>query len=719
MGVVYRAHDDRLQRDVALKLLPAGTVTDQAARTRFRGEALALSRLNHPNIATIFDFDTRGDRDFIVMELIPGCGLDEKLGGRPLPEADVRKFGMQLAEALIAAHAQGVIHADLKPGNIRLTEDGRLKVLDFGLARIAENLDVTTSNVHLPIAGTLAYMAPEQLQGKIVDERTDIYAAGAVLYEMATGKPPFTAAAPVLAAAILSATLNPPSSHNAALSSAMDNVIMKALDRDANRRYQSARELLVDLERSGLMPGRPQARKRRTIDSIAVLPFVNDTGNAEADYLSDGITEALISRLAPMPKLRVLARSTVFRYKGSTDPVQAGSTLNVGAVLAGRLSQHGNRLTISAELIDVGGGWQLWGAQHSRESEDILSLQDEIATTIVEQLRLNLSASDKRRLTRKSTSSNEAYELYLRGRFQFNQFNEQGIAAARRYFEHAIEKDSEFALAYAGLADCYYKFEQYGVMSSHESRPKARKAAESALLLDNRLAEAHAAMAVVKQNDWDWQAADNSYCRAIKLNPNFSHARHMYSHMLMALGRVDESLGQSERALASDPLEPSMATHLGWHLYFARQYEQAVTQLRNSLELHPSFRPAHDLLGFSLLELGRTSEALAVLERGATLHQTPETLAALGYAYAISGRTEDAQAIVKRMQLRSRSAVQNAYFLALVQLGIGDLDRAMHSLEVAFEQRESNLIYLNIEPKHDPLRTLPAFQELVSRMRLV
>ncbi len=559
MGVVYRAHDERLNRDVALKVLPAGALADGAARKRFRKEALTLSKLNHPNVETVFDFDTEGGMDFLAMELIPGITLDQKLVRGALPEEKVLRLGVQLAEGLVAAHAEGVVHRDLKPGNLRLTPDGRLKILDFGLAKLllpmGETADTASLSETHGVTGTLPYMAPEQLRGEPADARSDLWAAGAVLYEMATGKRPFPqTSGPILTDAILHQTPPLPSAVRPGVLPGLEAIILKALDKDPEHRYQSAKELAVDLRRmsapsaSAVAPaGRPLRRWRlllraaivigllsmlflntRTFDllierttepapagdkesgvglfSVAVLPLVNSTGLAENEYLSDGITEGLINRLSRLDRLRVMARSTAFHYKGKNFDVRsAGREMNVGAVVTGRVQRRGDHLDVQVELVNTSDGSQLWGEQYTRKLSQLIRLQDEIAGDISGRLVSRLTGEERQRLARRETKVPEAYELYLQGRFHWNKRNPAAVRKGLDYFRRAAEKDPDFALAYSGLADSYMLLgsAMTGTEDPREMMPKAKESALAALERDETLAESHATLGYVKAF-YDW-----------------------------------------------------------------------------------------------------------------------------------------------------------------------------------------------------------------------
>ncbi len=649
MGVVYRARDLRLERDVALKVLPAGLLADETARKRFRKEALALSQLNHPNIATVHDFDTQDGVDFLVLEYIVGASLDEKLVAGPLGEKELLGLASQLALGLAAAHEQGIVHRDLKPANLRVTPDGRLKILDFGLAALVRpegDAAATVSMTEGPTAGgTLPYMAPEQLRGDKADARVDLHAAGAVLYEMATGRRAFPQdSATQIIAAILQQMPLPATSLNPRVSPALEGIISKCLDKEPERRYQTARELRVDLERlsapSPLTAPVPRPRPRRwllpagaaalaalallawwalpragqqRIESLAVLPFVNVGTDPNTEYLSDGITENLINSLSQIPKLRVVPRSRVFRYKGrETDTQKIGRELNVRAVLTGRVVQRGDSLNIQTELVDVASDSQLWGRQYNRKFSEIIPVQEEIAKEVADKLHLRPTGEEQKRLTKRYTENPEAHQLYLRGRYYWNRRTTETLKRAAEYFRQAIDKDPTYALAWVGLADCYALYAAYGVLPPTEAAPKAKEAANRALVLDDRLAEPHATLGLAKTvYDWDWSGAEREFKRAIELNPSYATAHYWYSICLGATGRLDEAIAESKRAQEADSLSPNIGTAVGQMFYFARRYDQAIKQHRKTLDMDPNFLLAHWHLAMAYEQAPRHEEAIA------------------------------------------------------------------------------------------------------------
>ncbi|HEU4401880.1 MAG TPA: protein kinase, partial [Candidatus Polarisedimenticolia bacterium] len=594
MGVVYRARDERLDRHVALKLLPSGVLSDEAARRRFRTEALALSRLNHPNIETVHDFDTEEGIDFLVMEYIPGTTLSEIVARGPLEHAEILRVGAQLALGLAAAHEQGVVHRDLKPGNLRLTPDQRLKILDFGLARLVRPFSDTLPTQSLTgidtVVGTLPYMAPEQVRGAPADARSDLYAAGAVLYELATGRRPFPQThGPLVIDAILHQEPESPTRLNPKLSSGLEAVILKALSKDPEARHASARELLEDLERLGdgvprSAPGRRPRRWGRlalalgglgllvllalgidlmvvsggTIDSLAVLPFASAGTDQDAESLSDGLTESIINSVSRLPEVKVIALSSVLRYKGRlVEPDKVGRDLRVRAVLEGRVAHRGDDLVVNAELVDARDRRHLWGEQYNRRFSDIFLVQDEIATHISESLRLNLSGEETQRLTKHYTDNAEAYQRYLKGRYYLNnEYDEAGVRRGIDQFMKAIELDPRYALAFAGLADAYYGLSNL-YLPSTQAMPLSRAAALKALAIDDGLAEGHASIGVVKAfYEWDWPGADQEFRRAVGLDPGDALFHLWYGFSALALGRSDQGLADLKRAQDLDPLSP-------------------------------------------------------------------------------------------------------------------------------------------------------------------
>jgi len=727
MGVVYRAHDERLDRDVALKVLPPGMLSDHMRR-RFRKEAQALSKLNHPNIATVYDFDQEKGVEFLVLEYIPGVTLDQKLAGGALPPSETTHLGIQMAVGLTAAHEHEVIHLDLKPGNLRLTPDGRLKILDFGLAKLlrpaTQIAAAETATSPDAVAGTVPYMAPEQLVGQPVDARTDIYAAGGVLYEMATGRRPFSGVhGPRLISAILHETPKRPSALNPHVSAALENIILKAMDREPKRRYQSAKELLVDLERLTTPVSAPEIaprhRPRAHGWSLAVLPFVNGTNDPAAEYLSDGITESLINGLSQLPKLRVMARTTVFRFKDQhMDPRDIGHELGVRAVLTGRVIQRSSAVNINAELVNVADGSQLWGQRYDRPMSDLIAVQEEISDEITRRLRLRLTRDERKPLNKRYTQDVEAYQLYLKGRYYSDKWTTEGMNRAITYYQQAIEKDPNYAVAYAGLAGAYFGVSSQ-FLSPNDAMPKVREAASRALETDETLAEAHTLLAIVKAfYEHDFPGAEKEFTRALECHFGSALAHQWYAYYLSALGRKEQALTEAKLAEELDPLSGTVNLTLGLCWVMARQYENAIQQMRKTIEVDPNFWLAHLWLGWAYEQTGRHEEAFASLNKAFQLGGSPYATAYLSYLHASAGRRAEAEKIVNALRQQSQQKYVSPHHIAIAYVGLNEKDQALEWLEKAYEFHEEILVFLEVDATWDKIRSDTRFQDLIRRLGL-
>jgi serine/threonine protein kinase/Tfp pilus assembly protein PilF len=743
MGEVYRARDTKLGRDLAIKVLSAAFSADAKRLRRFQQEAQAAGALNHPHIAHIYEIGAAEGQHFIAMEYVEGQSLDRKLAGRPLQTSETVSIGAALADALEEAHGKGITHRDIKPSNIVVTPRGEAKLLDFGLAKISRSMEQEAANeatTHVKTAqgvviGTVMYMSPEQALGQAVDHRTDIFSLGAVLYEMVTGRIPFGGATTTeIIDRIVHAQPDSISRLNYDAPAELERIIRKCLEKDRNRRYQSARELLVDLRNlkrdvsRGELPSeeaKPRAqssarRRGKAIDSLAVLPLDNASADSNMEYLSEGITESIINMLSQLPKLRVVSRSTAFRYKGrDIDPLEVGHELNVRAILTGRVRTVGDSFMIGAELIEVAGDRQLWGAHYSRKLSDIFEVQEEIAREISENLRLRLTGKQRQGLTKRHTENTEAYQLYLKGLHFFNKREVQAYERALECFKQAINLDGNYALAYAGMSDCYANMSGAG-LPSKEAMVKARTAAIKALEIDDTLAEAHTSLAHVNIIfDWDWSEAETEFKRAIELNPNYAEAHHWYSHYLVAMARMGESLAESLCALELDPLNPGMSTHLGWHHLMAREYDRAIEQFRTALELDRSFSPAHIYLGHAYERKGMYAEAIAQFQKGRALYEkNPLFLGFLGHSYAVSGNRDEARKAINKLKEQPGQEFVWPFMMALIYTGLGEKDQAFECLEKAYQDRNDDLIYLKVEPAFDPLRADPRFTNLLRRVGL-
>ena len=770
MGVVYRAMDRRLDRSVALKFLSEELSRDAQAVERFHREARAASALNHPHICSVYDVGEHGGRHFIVMELLDGASLSTHIARGPLPVANVLAVGAQIAEALEIAHARGIVHRDIKPANIFVTRQGAAKLLDFGVAALVAPSSRTQATTMAQVTqagevvGTLAYMSPEQVRGEALDVTSDLFSFGVVLYEMATGRQPFQGATSgVILEAILNRVAPAPVSLNRHVPAGLEAIIEKALEKERGLRYQSAREMRADLQRlqrdlegarrrvasvpaPAATPSRPRRRalfaalaaaglsvlaaggwfawrtaSADSIDSLAVLPFVNGSGDPDREYLTDGLTESLINNLSQIHTLRVSARSSVFRYKGKeVDPQQVGRDLRVRAVLSGRLLQRHDRVVIRAELVDVANGAQLWGQEYSRSAADVFTLQENLSAEISEKLRLRLSAEEERQLGKRHTDDPVAYELYLRGRLHWNKRNIPDIRKAIEYFNRAVAEDPRYALAYAGLADAYNLASFFNYSPPHDVMPRARAAAAKALEIDERLAEAHISLAYVNFTyDWDYPAATRHFERARALNPAVV-ANHVYYPFYLTIGgRHEEAIRTADQAIELDPLSAALSHNRAVQLALARRYPAAVEECRRTIELDPGMAVAYEVMGAAYAAQGEYSQARPLMERAVKLNPANTvSVALLGYVDGRLGERKRALQVLRELEERARERYVPAFSFAVLQVGLGDIDRAFEWLDKAYAERYNRLAYLRVEPTWDPVRADPRFDALQRRIGL-
>jgi serine/threonine-protein kinase len=765
MGVVYRARDERLDRDVALKVLPPGALADEITRKRFRLEALTLSRLNHPNIATVHDFSDHEGGDFLVMELIQGETLDEKILGAPLPERDVLRLGMQLAQGLGAAHVEGVVHRDLKPGNIRITPDGRLKILDFGLATLRqlewnEKADTSDLGDSSLVAGSPPYMAPEQLLGEVVDARSDIYGAGAVLYEMVTGRRPFAEShGPRLVDAVLHAPPVPPRDLNARLSPGLEAIVLKCLDKDPSRRYQSARELLVDLERLSVPTSpitRPQPRARRThagwaslsvaavtavligtgpvargflgnglegatIRSLAVLPLENQSGDPSQEFFADGMTDALIADLSQVGSLRVISRTSSMRYKGARKSLpEIARELDVEALVEGSVVRAKDRVRITAQLVHVPTDQNLWARSFEGRPEDIIDLQREVARSVAREVNAKLTPGERGRLASPGPIDPEAHEAYLRGRHLYDTGEMPNLEKAIAHFNQALARAPGFAPAHVGLAQAHVYLATEYVQVPGERFELAKQSLERALKIDPDLAEAHAALAYARLVlDRDYRGAENEFRKAQALKPGLAESRSEYGWYLAAVGRLDEALTEMRQARQQDPLSPFANVAVATILMYQRQDAAAVHEFERILELYPDFYVAHYGLGRVHAQARRYDQAVSEFEKA--LERSPRSahiLADLAQVHALAGRMREAQGCLQRWRETGEASLQKQEQAARVYAAMGDKERAFELLERAFEARSPSLAFMKVDPRLDPLRSDKRFESLLRRLGL-
>jgi serine/threonine-protein kinase len=812
MGEVYLAQDtSELGRTVALKILSNEVAGNKDRLQRFVREARTVSNLNHPNILTVHEFGTDESTSFMATEFVDGVTLRQHVSHRRLKLLEVLDVAIQIVAALNAAHEAGVTHRDLKPENVMVRRDHIVKVLDFGLAK---HSDPTPKNqidseagtkvlVHTEpgiVMGTVSYMSPEQSVGREVDQRSDIWSAGVVLYEMISGNLPFTGKdihRQIIA--IQEVEPAPLSQQVEGVPERLEEIVTKCLAKEKDERYQSAKDLLIDLrnlrrkldvdaeiertvapnlrstsagasqtstprtysaagvtipERANptssaehIVTGIKQhrlalglaalvllvsviglglylrrAKNEDSIKSIAVMPFENRSGNADSEYLSDGLAESLIYRLSQLPDLKVSPTSSVKRYKGKeVDAQKIGSELGVSAVMTCRMMQRGDNLTLSVELIDVRSNKLIWGEQYERKLSELLTTQREIATEIAQNLKLKLTGEGEQKLAKKYTDSSDAYQLYLKGTFHYGKRTKEDLQKAIDYFQQAIKLDPQFALAYVGISQTYSTMTSYSYISPKDGFSQAKPAAQKALEIDPSLADAHAALALeLATYDWNWSEAEREFKRAVELNPNVAFIHYQYGlSYLVPLKRTDEGIQEIKRALELEPLSIPMNANLGGAYMYARQSDAALEQAKKTFDLDPTHVTARVWLETIYLSRGMYSETLALID--ATLKAHPSDVYSLNYAayaYAKMGRRPEAEAALNKLREVEKTEPVDSYDFAIVYVGLGDKERALAELEKNFEERGFYMSFLQVDPLMDPLRDDPRFKSLVKRVGL-
>ncbi|HKB67507.1 MAG TPA: protein kinase [Pyrinomonadaceae bacterium] len=783
MGEVYLALDTKLDRKVAIKVLRPDWVEEEHLKKRLLREAQAAAKLDHPNICAIYDVNEADSATFIVMQYIEGESLAEKMERQPLELSSALAIVEQAAEGLAEAHAHGIVHRDIKPHNMMLTPRGQLKILDFGLAkqmRSSDSVDqeaATATLLSTPglVVGTMPYMSPEQVQGETLDASSDIFSLGVTLYEMLAGKHPFKhKSAAVTMSRILLGEPIPTEQFQARVSPELQTLLSKMLRKDKALRYQSAEDLLTDLRQLPAKPSPSQSTETtrlkqsstkqtlaaRTLskvrrhkwavlasalalivlavaigrfistdrlDSLAILPFSYSSSdpqlmaNPDREYLSDGLTDSIINNLSQLKNLKVIARSSVFSYKGKNlDPQTIGRQLNVRAVLGGHIEQAGDELTINVELMDVQANRSIWGNTYQRKTADIQSVQKEIASNVSEQLRLKLTGADQTQLAKTYTQSGEAYEAYLKGRYHWNKRTDEGFKLATNFFQEATDKDPNYALAYAGLADCYTLRSDYGFLAPKEGYALAKGFVTLALKNDDSLAEAHTSLASIKAvTDWDWQGAENEYRRAIELNPKYATAHHWYATQLLLQGRLDQALQEIKIAQQLDPLSLGINKDFSVILLYAGDYDKALEQCRQTLEIEPHFGAMSTYIA-QIYELQQKySEAVIELEKThAADPNDTEVTYGLGQAYALVGKRTEALKIANEL---NQPAKQNVFLpkeAAYLYVLLGEKEQAVAILQKAAENHYLPVAEVNTDPRFAELRKDPRLVELLQKIKL-
>ncbi len=738
MGEVYRATDTRLGRDVAVKLLPIGVAGNQQALERFRREARLVASLNHPGICTLYDLGDHNGQPFLVLELLDGTTLGAHIGGRHRPVDEIGLIATELADALDSAHKRGIVHRDLKPANIIITARGHAKILDFGVATLAQEPLGATLATAAPLTGdgaavgTLAYMAPEQVRGEIVDQRADLFALGLVLYEMASGRPAFTGTTTgVLADAVLNHEPAALRTFDPAFPAPLEAIIVKLLEKDRELRYQHAADVRADLKRfrrdtgqvqpaSGAASSTPAMPRPGEPPSLVVLPFADLSPGHDQQYFCEGMANEIMTALSALTSLRLASRTSAARcHEKGLDIGEIGRQLKVQTVLEGSVRKAGNRLRIAVQLTKVDDGYQLWAERYDRDMDDVFAVQDEIASAIADRLRVKL-ATDGGVQVAPGTESLEAYNQYLQGRYHWARRNRWRTQVALESFTKAVAIDPNYAAAHAGIADCYTVMAVYSVRPSVELRDAARTAAERALQLAPALAEAHHSMGGVRIFlEWDWPGGEASLRKARALNPRLAISAAHLGLALITLGRFEEAAESDQLAVTLEPDSALIANVASSHYLWLGQFERAYELAERSLALEPDGAFAHCLHANALRFLGRTDEAIQSAERGVeTGERQPVLLSALGQAYATARRVADADRILAELTARSaHQYIAPSYFLD-IHAALGGRDEACHWLERAYADRNGLLVRLGSSPEFDLIRDDPRFRAVTERMHL-
>ena len=735
MGVVYLAHDTKLDRPVAIKSIPAKLADDSTAQMRFHREAKLLASLNHPNIAVIHDIiEQEEGTGYLVLEYVPGETLAQRIARKQLKLQEALSIAQQIAEAVSTAHDKGIVHRDLKPGNIKITSDGRVKVLDFGLAKAAgSEAEEYDSTITRPgsIIGTPSYMSPEQVRGKPTDHRTDIWSFGCLLYEMLTSERPFEGdtvsdtVAHVLEREPDWQALPPEIPVN------IQSLLHRCLEKDLKHRLRYIGDAVVEISQTLSLPSTavpvssasleisPRRRAERW-RRIAVLPFANMSADPDNEYFSDGLAEDLINALAQIEGLRVVARTSAFQFKGQAlDIRELGKRLDVETILEGSVRKAGKQLRVTAQLIDTADGYHIWSERYTRELQDVFAIQDDIAEKIVGALKVKLVGERERLRVKHYTENVEAYNLYLRGRFHWNKRTPDAFSMAISYFERSLAIEPDYAVAHAGLADCYAMMGTYGLLPGCEAMPKAKAAALKALNIDDTLPGAHCSLGLVSAvYEYDWQAAEQHYQRAIELDPDFAIAHAWYAwFLLVPTARFVEAEIEAKHALELDPVNPAIDVTLGFVYHMQQQDDKAVQAYQRILELDPDHPSGNLWAGEAYIAQGRFREAIAACERAGAFNWA---VAGRALAYGMSGKREVSQKLLNDLKnMIQQGAPGAAAWIARTFAQLGEIDLAFEYLEKAYQDRDTQVVWLKVDPFCDPLRSDRRFDTLLRRMNLL
>lgn len=774
MGSVYKVYDAEVEEKVALKLLNPEIASDEETIKRFRNELKLARAISHKNVCRMHDLGQQEGVYYITMEYVAGENLKSFI--RRSGQLNVDKaigIAAEICEGLAEAHRLGVVHRDLKPQNIMIDLEGNAQIMDFGIARSLKAAGVTGPGV---IIGTPEYMSPEQVQGEAADQRSDIYAVGVILYEMLTGRVPFGGDTPFAIALKHKAETPPdPREFNGRIPEELSRLALRCLEKDRDRRFQSSGDLLVELREIGLesrttaaalspekplkkawpklsravlvpgailgalvilavavffllrsarSPAKPEARAAPPAawkNSIAVLPFKNMSADPEQEYFCEGIAEELLNALTQIKELRVVARMSAFSFKGKdVDIREIGRTLNVDKVLEGSVRKSGQRLRITAQLVNVEDGYHIWSDQFDREIKDIFAIQEEISLTIVDHLKLRLLKSEKEKILKRYTEDHEAYDYYLKGRYFWYRRYEKGMQRGLQYFQQAIEKDPGYALPHVGIADTFGLLGVLGFMPPHQAYSRAKAAAKKALEIDPEMAEAYTSLGMIAMwYDWDWPAAEEHFLKAIQKKPEYALVHHWYGNFLSCMGRFDESIREMQKACELEPLEPVNPAHLGLALFMARRFDESIGVLRKVIESDPELWVAHWYQSMNLLSKKMWGESIATLQKLVELTAgSVVSLSYLGFAYGLAGMKDEAFKILERLDGLSKDRYVGSLWRGVVWLGLGEKNKALENLEKAYAEREGAMAFLKVQPILDSLRSEPRFQALLKKMNL-